>query len=85
MSILVRVCIWVLGLYKLEAHGHLSGLCVSYYTLVFVCSMQLLSYMLWMRNSSMTFLLELDFICNKALLYQELYFVYVMEAFIIFN
>jgi hypothetical protein len=48
MSIIVRVCIWVLGFHKSEALGQLIGcLCVllsklwlSYYAIVFVCLMK---------------------------------------------
>jgi hypothetical protein len=56
LSILVRVCIWILSYYKLEVLGALMGshdfcsldLQLSYCAFVFVCLLQSLSYILWM-------------------------------------
>ena len=50
LSILVRVCIWVLGFYKLEALGALLGsleffslnLWLNFCALVFVCLMKII-------------------------------------------
>ena len=58
LSILVRVCIWIISFYKLEVLKALMGshefcsldLQLSYYAFVFVCLMQSLSYILWMFN-----------------------------------
>ena len=47
----------------------LSWFWEKYHALNYVCSMQSLSYMLWMKKKSMTFhkKLEVEFICNKCL------------------
>jgi len=67
-----------LGFCKPEALGQLMGflsrLWLSYCALVFVCLMQSINYMLWMKNCSMIFLLEVDFKCNKGLL--ESWFIF---------
>ena len=63
MFILVMICIWTLGFYKLEALGVLMGsidfftlvLWLSYCALLIVCLVQALSYIIRMRKCSMTF------------------------------
>ena len=57
LFIFVRGCIWVLGFYQLEALRALMG-SLEICSLVFVCFMQSLSYMLCTKKCSMTFSLE---------------------------
>ena len=95
MSILVMICICVLGFYKLEALGALMGsleFCSPDCGLVimflsFFCLMQLLRYMLLMRKCSMTFSwkMKVDLICIKVYSIHGLYFVHVLEAFYTLN
>ena len=73
---LVRVCIWVLVVYKLKALGQhrlpwvlLSRLWLSYYALIFACLVQLSRHVPWIEICAMTFhwKVKVDFICNKGL------------------
>jgi hypothetical protein len=61
------------------------GSWLSYCALVYGCLMQLLSSMLWLKTNSMTFSLEVDIQAIKAYSNHDLYFVYVVEAFITLN
>ena len=73
----VRVCIWVLGFYKLGALGQHTLPCVllfelwlSYCALVFISLVQVLSYMLRMKivQRFSHWRVKANSICNKGIL-----------------
>ena len=81
MYVLVKVCIWVLGLYKLEALGGLMGF-------LEFCSLCLFDVIIklhpMIEKTFNDFLIGKSkrIIYNKACLIHGLYYVYVVEVFI---
>ena len=97
LSILVLVCIWVLGFYKLEALGALMGF-IEFFFLhgIVVILTMLLSLFVWYSRWVACYgwkigqwishwRVKVNSMCNKGLWYSWFIFVYVLEAFITLN